>query len=92
MHVSVNRLDDMLEGAHVLDVGCGNGVLSSQIVANKNRRVTALDHDPKILKSIKPRPNLITVEGSGLDLKAVLGDEKYDVVNLTLKTPTSAGS
>jgi len=85
-----NRFEGLFARKSVLDVGCGEGVLDRQLATNKKTLITALDHNPKVLAKIPPRPNLRTVEGSGDDLQAAVGDEEFDVVFVAFSTLTWA--
>lgn len=67
-------------GKSILDIGCGTGVLSEELARLKKTRVTALDHNPETLDRVPNAKNITKVLGSGYDLAAVLGDEKYDVI------------
>jgi SAM-dependent methyltransferase len=79
LNMTVKELEALFIGKSVLDVGCGSGVLSRDLARLKRTRVTALDKDPEMLAQIKENPDLKVVQGSGFDVKAAVGDEKFDI-------------
>lgn len=80
LNMTIDEFEPLFIGKSVLDVGCGEGVLSRELARLKKTQVTALDSDPEMLSKIKVGPNLKAVEGSGYDLAGALGDEKFDVI------------
>jgi ubiquinone/menaquinone biosynthesis C-methylase UbiE len=80
LNMVMTEFEAVFKGKSVLDVGCGEGVFSSEIARLKKTKVTALDNDPELLARVKESKDLRTVEGSGYNLQEAVGDEKYDVV------------
>lgn len=80
LDLNVSQAEAMFMGKSVLDIGCGAGVLSSQISRLKRTRVTALDIDPEKIAKISSRKNLTPVIGSAYNLPEALGDGKFQIV------------
>lgn len=72
------------DGNHVLDVGCGNGFLSYDIVTNvKNVKLLGIDLNKNYIEFAKKyykHPNLKFIVGNAL---TDLPDEKFDIIILS---------
>lgn len=80
LNMTVSEFEALFVGKSVLDIGCGEGILSRELANLKRTQVTALDNDPEMLDHIKESRNLRAVLGSGFNIAEVVGDEKFDVV------------
>lgn len=80
LNMNMSEFETLFIGKTVLDVGCGVGTLSNELSRLKKTQITALDSDAEVLSCVKEGKNVRAVQGSGYDLAAALGDEKFDVV------------
>lgn len=80
LNMNMSEFEAQFIGKTILDVGCGVGTLSNELSRLKKTQITALDSDAEVLSHVKEGKNVRAVQGSGYDLEAALGDEKFDVV------------
>ena len=92
LDMNVGELEARFAGKTILDVGCGEGVLSRELAYLKKTKVTALDTDPEALSHVKESPDLKPVLGSGFDIASAVGDERFDVVIAAYSSTFWAGN
>lgn len=80
LDTTVGELEARFAGKTILDVGCGEGVLSRELAYLKKTKVTALDIDPEALSHVRESADLKPVLGSGYDIAGAVGGERFDVV------------
>jgi len=92
MDMSVDEAKGFFVGKAVLDIGCGAGVLASDIERLKATSVVALDSDPDVLDRVKTGRRLEAVQGDGLDVVSIFGPNRFDVVVAAYSSYTWAAS
>jgi SAM-dependent methyltransferase len=70
---------DVVSGKTALDVGCGLGFFSQELVA-RGATVTACDIGPRLLERTKRRAGCETVLADALDLEGRFGCNQFDLV------------
>jgi ubiquinone/menaquinone biosynthesis C-methylase UbiE len=77
---------DLKNKKHILDVGCGTGVITKDIALETTGKVVGVDIDPKKLELAKKHlakvPNITLKEANALDLP--YKDKTFDLVIFTL--------
>ncbi|HXE09899.1 MAG TPA: class I SAM-dependent methyltransferase [Verrucomicrobiae bacterium] len=91
LNMNMSEFEAQFIGKTILDVGCGVGMLSNELSRLKKTQVTALDSDPEVLNHVKEGKNIRAVQGSGYDLPAAVGDERFDVVIVSYSSLFWAG-
>jgi S-methylmethionine-dependent homocysteine/selenocysteine methylase/SAM-dependent methyltransferase len=75
-------------GKQCLDVGCGTGILTTQLALNGAQHVHAIDVQPKAVENTLANAfrNGVAdrVSGAAIDLYAYLPDQRYDVIVASL--------
>ncbi len=70
-----------LRGMRVLEVGCGLGYFTRELLRFDPAKITALDISPTLIKNLAAScPQVECVVADALDLDSALGNRQFDVV------------
>src|SRR3954469_25011661 len=70
-----------VRGMRVLEVGCGLGYFSRELLSCNPSALSAVDISPTLVQSLaKSSPQIECLVADALDLDGVFGDRKFDII------------